>query len=508
MNIPRIPLLRPLVILALTLAVTACTASSPQSRLDGGAVAPMEPASDLLATVDATFLLVHTRHIDSPNLRRLSLSALGALTALDAAVTVNVVGNDLVARHDTRTVLRAPLPPDNRPGPWADLTVRAARALQEPSQVLQTVGDNEIAKALVDGALATLDRYSSYAEPTEATSRRQDRHGFSGVGLRFTVVDEGAKVLEVFPGGPAEEGGLRAEDIIQRVDGKSIAGRRATTIRDLITGPEGSKVMLTLGRADTPAVRTVTLRRRHIVPPTATLERRNDVAVLRLSGFNESTGATVLQQLAELSHDSKVRALVLDMRGNSGGLLDQAVAVADAFLDRGTVVYTHGRHPRSRQTHRAAGSDVTRGLPVVVLVDGLSASAAEIVAAALQDHDRALVIGSTTFGKGTVQTVVDLPNQGELTLTWSRFHAPSGYSLNEMGVVPEVCTSTVRAEKPALAAARRLSPWRPSVRPGQPLTPPQTRRMEAQRKQCPPVEALRDLDLDLAVALAAQQTRP
>jgi carboxyl-terminal processing protease len=187
----------------------------------------------------------------------------------------------------------------------------------------------------------------------------------------------------------------------------------------------------------------VSVVRAHIVPQTVRYEPAGNVAVIRVSGFNQSTARSLREKIVLARHElgEDMAGLVLDLRGNPGGLLDQAVAVADLLVSRGRIVSTHGRHPDSHQYFDSEPDDLVPDVPVAVLVNGSSASASEIVAAALQDAGRGLVIGTTSFGKGTVQTVLRLPNEGELTLTWARFHAPSGYGLSGRGVLPDVCTN-------------------------------------------------------------------
>ena len=195
------------------------------------------------------------------------------------------------------------------------------------------------------------------------------------------------------------------------------------------------------------------------------------VVILKVRSFNQDTARSLGAKLEE--HHARLgkglRGLILDLRGNPGGLLKQSVKVADLFLAQGRIVSTRGRHPNSVQYYDAGGRDLMQGLPIVVLVDGKSASAAEIVAAALQDRGRGVVIGTTSFGKGTVQTVIRLPNDGEITLTWSRIMAPSGYRLHGLGVRPTICTSGADAADPGLIAqavaakakaARTLAAWR------------------------------------------------
>jgi carboxyl-terminal processing protease len=199
------------------------------------------------------------------------------------------------------------------------------------------------------------------------------------------------------------------------------------------------------------------LRRAHIVPVTVTSRREDDVAIIRVVGFNRETASKVARAVkAQLNaaEQRPLKGIILDLRSNPGGLLDQAVELADAFLDSGDIVLTFGRHPRSLQRFVATVGDLSSGLPLAILVNGNSASASEVVTAALQDQARAVVVGSNSFGKGTVQTVLRLPNNGEITLTWSRLVTPSGYRLHKLGVLPTVCT---RAEGEVVAADNALA---------------------------------------------------
>jgi len=192
----------------------------------------------------------------------------------------------------------------------------------------------------------------------------------------------------------------------------------------------------------------IVLSRALIVPPTVSYARLGGIAYVKITSFNSSTTTSLERVLEQASHEmgKGLRGVVIDLRDNPGGLLDQAVTVSELFLKRGRILSTSGRHPDSNQTFDADGHDLLNGLPVAILVNHGTASAAEVVAAALQDQGRAVVVGTASYGKGTVQTVHELPNSGELIITWSRIHAPSGYVLNNVGVIPNVCTSKVALE--------------------------------------------------------------
>jgi carboxyl-terminal processing protease len=271
----------------------------------------------------------------------------------------------------------------------------------------------------------------------------------------------------------------------------------------MMRGPIDTDVRLTVARGSVETFE-VTLRRTAIIPPTLTYRREADVAYFKVTGFNRQTSATlkalVTRAKTEIVRD--LRGVVLDLRNNPGGLLDQGIEVADLFVNAGRILTTRGRHPDSLQTFDATDGDILNGLPLAVLINGGSASSAEIVAAALQDLGRAIVIGSSSYGKGTVQTVMRLPNEGELTLTWAKLYAPSGYALHRLGVIPNICTSgqSVSATKSiADLKVGRLDPLAPvSARRGAD-TLSETEQL-ALAASCPTKTAAPGEDVDLEVA--------
>ncbi len=292
-----------------------------------------------------------------------------------------------------------------------------------------------------DPLLAGLDPFSRYASADRARDNRANRDGFGGIGVTLSVDETGIVVATVMPGTPAEAQGLRVGDRIMLADGEPLTGLPMGEVLTRLRGVVGSTLNLTVERDNRRLV--VSLSRARIVPTTVTMKREGDAVMIRIAGFNQGTARQVEEAVdeAKAAYGSALKGIILDLRGNPGGLLDQAVAISELFLPQGEILSTQGRHPRSRQKYRASGSDVAEGLPMVVLINGGSASASEIVAAALQDNRRALLVGTASYGKGSVQTVVRLPNDGELTITWARMFSPLGFPLNKFGIMPSVCTS-------------------------------------------------------------------
>jgi carboxyl-terminal processing protease len=270
-----------------------------------------------------------------------------------------------------------------------------------------------------------------------------------------------------------------------------------------LRGSVDSKVEITVKRADKPEPFVVSITRAHVVPESVNYRREGDIGYFRIYSFNAETAESLKRAVADAEREigPRLRGLIIDLRGNPGGLLNQSVEVSNLFLTEGRVVSSHGRHPDSHQYFEASGEDIAEGKPIVVLVDGNSASAAEIVAAALQDNRRAVVVGSNTYGKGTVQHVFPLPNDGELTLTWARFHAPSGYTLHHLGVLPSVCTSLYRNADEVMQDLR--SGRLPVVPVGRRnvVKPDDTKGLDALRKTCPAREQENPVDLEVALRL-------
>ncbi|WP_029007076.1 S41 family peptidase [Azospirillum halopraeferens] len=383
-------------------------------------------------------------YIQPVDMHRLGFDGLKALRTIDP--DVDVQRDEAAVRVYTsgrpEAVYASPLP--SSAGGWATLTATAVERLRARSATLRDASPERIYQAVFDAVTADLDGYSRYAGAARATSERAQRDGYGGIGVVLDSMGGRHAVRTVVPDGPAARHGVRDGDIVVAIDDKPVADLDETALRDRLRGPTGTLVHLTLRRDDDYSFRRVSIRRERVVPNTVThAVEAGGVAVITVERFNAATAARLREAVAEAvrTMGPAARGLILDLRGNPGGLLDQAVSVADLFIPHGRIISTEGRHPDSRQRFDAASDDVAGGLPLVVLVDGRSASAAEVVAAALQDSGRAVVVGASSFGKGSVQTVTRLPNDGELFLTWSRIYTPAGYTLHRQGVQPVICTS-------------------------------------------------------------------
>lgn len=385
---------------------------------------------------------IESRALERPDMGQFVLAGLGGLADIDPLFSmVDVEGR---VRTFVGNILASDLakPNDQDIDAWLDFMQGSVIGARRHSERLRMADLEEVYSVFFDASLSELDSYSRYAGRLQARSNRETRNGFGGIGLLYVSNDIGLEVRDLQPNAPASMAGLQIGDLITHVDGKSLAAQRNWAIRRLLRGPIGSESSLTVLRGSLAPAFSIPVERSLIVPQTVELKMVENIAVIEIHSFNQQTSQTVEAVLRQaLKENPGVAGVVLDLRGDPGGLLDQSVTVSDLFMESGPIVSTRGRHPESIQRYQASGGDITQGLPLVVLVDSRSASASEIVATAIQDSGRGLVVGTSSYGKGTVQTVIRLPNEGEITLTWSRFHAPDGYAIEDLGVLPMVCTS-------------------------------------------------------------------
>jgi carboxyl-terminal processing protease len=317
---------------------------------------------------------------------------------------------------------------------------------------VQPVASRTLVENAMNGMLTGLDPHSSYMNEKQWHEMQTETAGhFGGIGLELTDKNGLLQVVSPIDGTPAAEAGIRPGDLITAVNGKSIEG---VSLDDAITemrGPPNTKLSLILKRqgAESPIVLTLTRQIIHVHTVKSSL--MGDIGVLRITEFTEQTNAGVQAAMKSLRAESggRLRGLILDLRNDPGGLLDQAIAVSNDFLDNGAIVSTRGRQSDDNQSWSArSGRDISGSLPIVVLTNNGTASAAEIVAGALQDNRRALVLGTQSFGKGSVQTLFPLPGNGAIRLTTARYYTPSGRSIQGVGITPNVEVEQSRTPAP------------------------------------------------------------
>ena len=403
-------------------------------------------------TVRAGLKGIAQRYIDHVQIDDLALNGIRGLATVDPAFKLDMEDGMIRVSFTDHSVEAFPRPLSGDPAKWARLTTEIIRAGRAQSSALQGADNERVYEAVFDGMLAGLDIFSRYSGAEQARANRARRDGFGGIGVRFTKSENAILITHVQEGGPAHGSGLRPGDLILKINATGISGLSLRQVAKLLRGPVGSPLTLDVARLDSDAGNpdrhiSFILNRAHIIPETVRASVEGDILKLTVSSFNQNTSPSmqaILRKNKANFESGRLKGVVMDLRGNPGGLLSQSVKMADLFLNRGRIIATRGRHPDSFHDYRAGGIDLIEGKPLIVLVDGDSASAAEIVASALQDLGRAVVVGSSSYGKGTVQTVIRLPNDGEMTLTWSRLVSPSGYALHGLGVMPAVCATNAQ----------------------------------------------------------------
>jgi carboxyl-terminal processing protease len=320
------------------------------------------------------------------------------------------------------------------------------------AEYVDPVDDKDLIENSINGMLTGLDPHSSYMNAKAFKDMQiQTKGEFGGLGIEVNEDKGIIKVVSPIDDTPAARAGIKPGDIITALDGKTLIGMTLADAVDKMRGPPNSKIVLTIKRRDVDQPIEVSLIREtiHIQVVKYRLEP-NDIGYVRLSQFTEQADAGIKAAVKALAQQSggKLRGLVLDLRNNPGGLLDQAVSVSSDFIDQGEIVSTRARHPEDSQRWDAKGEDILHGAPMVVIINGGSASASEIVSGALQDHRRAILLGAPSFGKGSVQTVIPLPGNGAMRLTTARYYTPSGRSIQGLGIIPDVHVQETATDRP------------------------------------------------------------
>ena len=319
------------------------------------------------------------------------------------------------------------------------------------AEYVEEVEDEKVLEAAINGMLASLDPHSSYLGPQDFRNMQiQTRGEYGGLGLEVTMENGVVKVVTPIDATPAAKANIHSGDYITQIDGEPVMGQTLNEAVEKMRGPVGAPIIITIVRPEKEGGETtfdVELVRDKITPNEVTHRvERDALGYVRLQTFNEQTTNELKAAIRDIRQkaEPELRGLVLDLRNNPGGLLDQAISVSDIFLDDGEVVSTRGRHSRDTKRWHANAGDLLESLPVIVLVNSGSASASEIVAGALQDHRRATVLGTDTFGKGTVQTIIPLGAESALRLTTARYYTPSGRSIQERGIEPDIPVRQIR----------------------------------------------------------------
>lgn len=407
--------------------------------------------------------LLENRYIDPLSPEQLTVNALDGLSAIDPAISAVITPDTIITQCHRATVREMALPAaaelthfEDQNETWAGLVLRGLVDLRAHSAALRRADNQTIQTALLKGAIAGLDRYSRYEAPRQAETTRTRREGYIGVGIEVIGGEGYPVVREILDGSPAGKSGVRPGDQIVSVDGVDQYNHQTDDTTRMLHGQIGTTTAIEYNPSGTNDIVKTVLTRERVIERTVFSRFQHNILILRVTSFNSDTGselAKALERARDGNPGKDLHGVVLDLRGNRGGLLNQGVAVADAFLAGGPIGKTHARISAARHTFDADNHDLAGGLPLVVLIDGRTASSAELVAAALQDRGRALLVGTTSFGKGSVQAINDLINHGTLTFTWSRMTAPSGYIFDRIGLHPAICTSL----NPGLSATAMIA---------------------------------------------------
>ena len=308
------------------------------------------------------------------------------------------------------------------------------------SEYVEEIKDKDLIEAAINGMLQSLDPHSSYLNSDNFEEMKVQTKGeFGGLGIEVTMENGLVKVVSPIDETPAAKAGIQSGDYISHIDEEAVMGLTLSEAVDKMRGPVNTPILITVIRKgeepfDVKIVRDI------IKITSVKIQVHEEVGYLRITSFTQKTYKNLIKEFSKLEKQmsGNMTGLVLDLRNNPGGLLDQAISVSDAFLDRGEIVSTRGRETNTEQRFNATKGDITKGIPIVVLINGGSASASEIVAGALQDHKRGILLGTSTFGKGSVQTIIPVSSKGAIRLTTARYYTPSGKSIQAKGIEPDI----------------------------------------------------------------------
>ena len=308
------------------------------------------------------------------------------------------------------------------------------------NEYVEEVDQAETMDAAINGLLQSLDPYSGYMNPEIFKESQEETSGeFGGLGIEVTMEGGVVKVISPIDDTPAARAGVKAGDYIVRINGKQVQGKTLMEAVNLMRGPVGTSIEITIRRKNLKKAKIIKITREIIeVRSVVSKQIKNSIGYLRLRAFNENSGNQLKNEISKIEKNKKTVGYILDLRNNPGGLLSQAVRISDFFLNDGEIVSTNGRRSNENRKFFAKKGDKINGKPLIVLINNGSASAAEIVAGALQDQKRAVLLGETTYGKGSVQSIIPLKNRGAIRLTVSKYYLPSGKSISEVGVIPDI----------------------------------------------------------------------
>ncbi len=363
-------------------------------------------------------------------------------------ITLGTCGSVLAERNNQR----------NETIPFTELRTFTEVFSRIQADYVEPVTDEALLENAIRGMLSGLDPHSTYLDPDEYKELRIGTTGqFGGLGIEVGMENGFVKVISPIDDTPAQRAGIKAGDLIVRLDDKPVKGMTLQEAVKIMRGKPGTRITLTIVREGEDKPLKITITRAVIkIKSVKNKILEPGYGYLRITSFQSRTGEQMRKAIAEMKKEGRLKGLILDLRNNPGGVLNAAVSVSDAFLDKGLIVYTDGRIEEAKMKFEATPGDLLPGVPMVVLINAGSASASEIVAGALQDHKRSILMGQKTFGKGSVQTILPLSNGGAIKLTTARYYTPSGRSIQAEGIVPDIVLGIVRLE--TVAEAEEFEP--------------------------------------------------
>jgi carboxyl-terminal processing protease len=443
------------------------------------------------------------RALEPVTIQQLASWGLSGMTALDPTLSPGLAGGNVILRRANAVLFQRAAPAENNSEGWGTVLTDLAAAAYAASPGLQAEGGQSLINGFFDALFNHLDPYSRYVPPEAADEDRARRSGEAGAGLVLSRTRGGFFAVQtVNADGPAAEAGIVPGDQVTAVDDQPTRGEELDTVMSWITGVEGTDVVLTV-RSRRGRMRKVEIERAVLPPETVFTSRAGDAVLIRIAGFSSDTDQRftrdIQRQLAGPGA-AALRGVIIDLRGNRGGLLRQAVAATDILLEHGVIATASGRNAQAEHEWRASDGDLLKGRPIVILIDGRSASAAEIMAAALQDQGRGVVVGSSSLGKGLIQTVTTLPDGGELFVSWSRVLAPRGWPIQGLGVLPQICTSLGddRLSAQLESLERGTLPLAPALAQREAARPPLSAGAIVQERMACPAAEGREADLATA----------
>ena len=436
-------------------------------------------------------------------MKKIALAALGG-TLAGTILTTQVAG-PLIAQEAEKTV-----------SVYEQLDLFGDIFERIRAQYVEEVDTEQLVEAAINGMLTSLDPHSSYLSAKDFDEMQEQTRGeFGGLGIEVTQEDGFVKVVAPMDGTPADKAGIKAGDFITHVNSESVLGLTLDDAVDKMRGPVGSEIIITVVREGVAEPFDVSIIRDTIKMVAVRPRLVGNTVVLRISTFNDQTFVGVEEGIKKMVEEAggmdKVNGFVIDLRNNPGGLLNQAIMVSDAFLEKGEITSTRGRDPEQGERFNAEPGDLADGKPIVVLINGGSASASEIVSGALQDHRRAIVVGTKSFGKGSVQTLIPLKGDGAMRLTTARYYTPSGRSIQALGVMPDIVVNqpiveplTAEEEEARAADEARNDRSEADLRgaiTNDSMSEDERNQLEADRARTEEAAKLRDEDYQLAYAV-------